>query len=638
MMNSIAERIADFLVDYPPFSELTFDELTKVATDIRVLNLEKNQILFQINDVLHDCFYVVASGVINLSVISDAEETLLNKCHAGDILGLRPFFAKNNYMMTAKAREESIVYAIPIATFRPFVANNTEVLDFLLQSFASTAPGKNGQNAKGKLINDSVQYTDNQSEIQFFQTLAYNTKPILIAPTAVVQNVAQSMTDQLFGCVIVHQNNLPIGIITDFDFRSKIANGRFLITSLAQNIMSSPVFCVPENLSLAEAQLFMLRQNVSYLCVTIDGTDKTEIRGIVSQRDLIEAQSNNPGVLIKEIKRATNQEELKILREKLSEFVRTSINKKIPLQHIYSIAGEINFAIIKRAIDLTILDLGSPPARFAWFSIGSQGRKEQLLPTDQDSFLIFEDVAADKYREVKDYFLKLAKKATSIIAFSGYSICPNSHVASHQNCCKSLTDWDKKFQNWINTPGENTEEIETIFFDFELVYGDLKIEDNLTQTILKDLKSKQKFLAFLGTSAIKKPAALSFFKQFNTEEEGEFKDYFDIKNRGITPLVDAARLLVLSHEISGFNNTFLRLKQLSIIEPKYEDIYLAAAESFLTLSKFRTLEGLKNGTDGQYIDLLEMTKFDKEKLKNCFQSIKDLEEIIKNKFQLTYFS
>jgi CBS domain-containing protein len=68
--------------------------------------------LFQINDILHDSFYVVASGVIHLSVIADAEETILNKCHEGSIFGL--FFCKNNYQMTAKAREESVVYAIPI--------------------------------------------------------------------------------------------------------------------------------------------------------------------------------------------------------------------------------------------------------------------------------------------------------------------------------------------------------------------------------------------------------------------------------------------------------------------------------------------------------------------------------------------
>src|SRR6187551_565240 len=135
-MNTIAENIADFLKEYPPFDNLTFQELSAIATNIRVLNMEKNETLFQINDKLHDCFYVVASGTIHLSVIADAEETLLNKSHVGDVFGLRPFFAKNNYMMTAKSREESIIYAIPIAIFRPFVANNPDVLNFLLESFA----------------------------------------------------------------------------------------------------------------------------------------------------------------------------------------------------------------------------------------------------------------------------------------------------------------------------------------------------------------------------------------------------------------------------------------------------------------------------------------------------------------------
>jgi CBS domain-containing protein len=77
---------------------------------------EKNKTLFQFNDVLHDSFYVVASGVIHLSVIADAEETILNKCHEGAILVC--VLRKNNYRMTAKAREESIIYAIPYCYFQ----------------------------------------------------------------------------------------------------------------------------------------------------------------------------------------------------------------------------------------------------------------------------------------------------------------------------------------------------------------------------------------------------------------------------------------------------------------------------------------------------------------------------------------
>jgi CBS domain-containing protein len=104
-MNTIAEHIADFLKAYSPFDHLTIQELSEIAANIRVVNLQKHKTLFQINDLVHDSFYVVASGVIDLSIIADAEETILNKCHEGAIFGLRPFFAKNNYIMTAKARE-----------------------------------------------------------------------------------------------------------------------------------------------------------------------------------------------------------------------------------------------------------------------------------------------------------------------------------------------------------------------------------------------------------------------------------------------------------------------------------------------------------------------------------------------------
>jgi CBS domain-containing protein len=633
-MNAIAERIADFLKEYQPFNTLSYDELIQIATSIRVVNLEKNKSLFQINDKLHDSFYVVASGTISLTVVSDAEETLLNKCHTGDVFGLRPFFAKNNYMMTAKAREESIIYAIPIATFKPLLAKNAEVLDFLLESFASTSTVS--KDSVSNKINDS--FSDNQSEIQYFQALEYSKNPITTNATATIKEVAQLMTDNLMDNVLVTENKFPIGIVTDKDFRSKIATGRFPILSTIDKIMAAPVITVSENLSLAEAQLLMLKYNVSHLCVTDDGSDKSEVKGIITEHDLVVAQANNPGVLIKEIKRAQSAKDLKSVREKLSDLVQTSIYKNIPLSNITMISGEIIFAITKRAIELAILELGSPPARFVWLSIGSQGRKEQVLLTDQDSMLIFEDVSADKYRDVKDYFLKLAKRATTTLEKVGFEFCPNGHMASNILFCKSLTDWTKQYSSWINTPGENTDEISSIFFDYDLAYGEIQLEEALSETIFKPRKSNSLLYDFLGNDALKKPAPLNFFKKFNIEEEGENKGKFDIKTRALMPLIDGARLLVLSHNIKGINNTYLRFKQLAIIEPKHGEIYRNCAEAFITLLKFRTLEGLKNDNSGQFINLEEMSKTDKEKLKNAFAPMKELEDLIKDKFQLTHFS
>ncbi len=639
MINIIAERIADFLKEFPPFNNLSFDELKIVATNIKVINLEKQQTLFRINDVLHDSFYVVASGVINLSVISDAEETLLNKCVEGDVFGLRPFFAKNNYMMTAKAREESVIYAIPITTFRPFVAQNSEVLNFLLESFATNSNNPGDRENKGKLLFDNLVFPAQQSEIHYFQSLSYNKTPLKTSIESVVKEVAQLMTDNLIDSVIVTEKQFPVGIVTDSDMRSKIATGRFQLTSAVTKIMSAPVVTVPENVSLAEAQLLMLQYNVSHLCVTVDGTDKSEIKGMISEHDLIVAQASNPGVLIKEIKRSQDAKDLKKVRTKLAELIQTSIAKNIPLSHIINIASEINLTIIRRSVELSILELGSPPARFAWLSIGSQGRKEQLLMTDQDSILIFEDVAAEKYRDVKDYFLKLAKKATNILEKIGYAPCQQGHMASNILWCKSLSDWIKQYSNWMNTPGEISNEISSVFFDYEIAFGEPKIEEAITDAIFNNVKKNKLFFDYLGNDALRKPAPLSFFKKFNVEEQdGPNKDKFDIKNRALLPLIDSARLFVLSQNIRGINNTYLRFKQLAMVDPKHSEIYLNCAEAFQILFKFRTLEGLKNDNSGQFINIEELPKADRDKLKLALQPMKELEDLIKDSFQLTQFS
>lgn len=639
-MNTVSEHIADFLKKFKPFDNLTVEELSEISNNIRVINVDKNKTLFKVDEHLHDCFYVVASGVINLTVIVDAEETLLNKCREGDIFGLRPFFAKNNYIMTAKASKESVVYAIPIGTFRPFVANNPNVLDFLLESFATNSNNPNDLNIRGKLLSDNVVYADKQSsDRQYFQSLTYNRQPLVTPLENTVIEVAKIMEENRCNSIIICNNaKFPIGIVTHSDMSTKIATGRFPITTTIDKIMSSPVVTVVENISLVEAQLMMLKNNVTHLIATLDGTNQSEIKGIISEHDLIVSQANNPGVLIKQIKRSQSASDLKQVRNRLTDIIDNSIHKNIPLFHIYNIASEINLALIKRSIELAILDLGSPPARFAWLCIGSQGRKEQLLLTDQDSILVFEDVAADKYRDVKEYFLKLAKLATTNLEKVGYPLCSNSHIASNLLWCKSLTEWTKQYNSWMNTPKKNRANLSSIFFDYEMVLGEQKIEEAIENLIYENAKNNTLFFDFLGNDAIRNNAPLSFFKKFILEEEGPNKAKFDIKTRALMPLIDSARLFALSYSIKGVNNTYSRFKQLAIVDPKNSEIYLNCAEAFLTLSRFRIVLGLKNEDSGQYINLKELNKTDKGRLKNALAPMKELEELIKDKFQLTQFS
>lgn len=639
MNNSIAQRITDFLKQYEPFSYLAIEDVYQIATQVKVLYLDKNEVLFQINDTTHEDFYVVNTGEIGLNITSDSDDVLIDKCDAGDIIGLRPFFAKDNYLMTAKSREESILYAIPIEVFKPYVSKNNEVLNFLLESFASNTRNPHDKNNKGKLISENVIYNEQSAEIQYYQPIKYTKNPFTAKSTHILKDIAQKMTDLKIGSVIIEKAKLPIGIITDKDLRSKIATGLFSIDVDVKQIMSNPVITVAENLSIAEAQIMMLKYNVGHLCVTVDGTVHSEIKGIISEHDIVVAQANNPGVLLKQCKRASKSSDLRIIREKLTDLIQQSLDKNIPINHLCSIAGEINTAISRRAIELAIEKIGTPPpTKFSWLCMGSQGRKEQLLLTDQDNFIVFEDVPDKEYDTVKKYFLELAERVTKTLNKVGYEYCPANMMASNPMWCKSLTDWKKQFNLWINAPGDNGILMCSIFFDYDLVYGDESFVDKLTQNIFENTNKNELFFAFLGADAIKSPPPLGFFKQFIVENDGENKDTFDIKARALMPLIDAARLLALHKEIRNVNNTYLRYKKLAELEPQNEELYEACADAFLTLLSFRTEEGLMNENSGRYLNLKELSKLDKVKLKNSFYPIQGIQELLKTRFQLAYFT
>jgi len=639
MKNVIAERITDFLKEHQPFIELKYKDLLAISQEIVVKYFEKNELVFKIDDQTHSFFYVVHSGAIGLYANADENEVLIDQCDEGDIFGLRPFFASNKYLMNAKAKEESIIYAIPIEVFKPFAFSQPKILDFLLQSFASNTRNPLDEKKKGKLLSENIIFEKNEIETSAFKPIKYTAQPITAKPNHLIKQIALKMKEFKIGSIIIEKNNLPIGIITDKDIRNKIGTGEYSIEDQAKTIMSAPVYTVRNNISVAEAQLKMLHHNIGHICVTEDGSDNSTIIGIISEHDVINAQANNPGVLIKSIRRCQNSAELKDIRDKITQLIISSIEQSMPLFHVNKIVGVLNDAIHQQVIELSIAKMENlPPVDFAWFNVGSQGRHEQLLITDQDNALVFADVAPEKYSETKKYFLSLAEKVTKSLNKIGYDYCPENMMASNEEWCKSYSEWRYQYQNWITSPEEKGTLMGQIFFDLQFVYGKIQLIEDLTTEIHNKTRNNQLFYAYLGSEALKTPPPLGFFRQFIVEKDGEHEDQFDIKLRALLPLIDAARLLVLEKDIRNINNTYLRFKKLADIEPQNSEIYEACAEAFQLFNLFRTNEGLTNNNNGRFLNIESLSKADKVKLKNAFHPINELHNIIKNRFHLTYFT
>jgi CBS domain-containing protein len=389
-------------------------------------------------------------------------------------------------------------------------------------------------------------------------------------------------------------------------------------------------------MTVAQAQMAMMKSNISYLCLTKDGTPNTEVVGILSKHDLMLEMGNNPSVLMKEIKRTSKIKKIKQVRVHIMHLLQAYLDQNIPLTLISKIISELNDAIIKQVIGISLKKMKVPPrVKFSWLAIGSQGRGEQLLLTDQDNALVFEDVAEDKLAQTKAYFLKLAAHVTKGLRDIGYEYCPADMMASNPKWCLSISEWKEQFTLWIVNPGPDEVLLSSIFFDYSLSYGEQNLVDQLTQTILEKTQDHPKFFQQLADGALQSPSPSGFFRQFLVEEDGAHKDFFDLKRRALMPLIDAARVLVIAHQIKSINNTAARFEKLAEMEPANEELFLSCSYAIKALQKFRTKQGLLHNDSGRFIALDKLTKEEKMKLKRTFKTIKALQELIRIRFKVT---
>ncbi|KKL67889.1 hypothetical protein LCGC14_2130460, partial [marine sediment metagenome] len=450
-----------------------------------------------------------------------------------------------------------------------------------------------------------------------------------------IKEIAQTMTQKKVGAMLIVKNKLPVGIITDKDIRNKIASGEFPITAKAKAIMSSPVITYPQKMTIAQAQMAMMKSGISHLCLTKDGTQNTPAMGILSKHDVMLELGNNPAVLMKAIQRSNKFKSIKVIRRQVTSLLKGYLNQNIPMTLTSSIISELTHACTKRVIEIVIENMqNSPPVKFAWLAMGSQGRSEQLLQTDQDNALLFDTVSENELQSTRTYFLELAKQVNQALRTIGYEYCPAEMMASNQEWCLSLSEWKDRTSHWITNPGQNEVLLSSIFFDYDLAYGDSSLVDALTSHIFKQTASYPIFYMHLAGGALRNPSPTGFFRGFLVEEDGAHKDFFDVKRRALMPLIDGARVLTLSHQIKSINNTARRFERLAELEPNNEPIFSACSYATKALLKFRTKQGLLHNDSGRFIALNMLTKEEKIKLKRTFKVIKELQELIKLRFKV----
>ncbi len=627
MKNEIVHRVYDFIKLFPPFDMMDKESLWNVSSQCTVQYLPQGKVLFDIGDAPLSHFYIVNDGALHLY---QGDGTLVEVCDEGDVLGLRPLIAQSPYLLKAVAEEESLLYCIPTAVFEPIMDENPKISRYIATNFAVGVGNKYYQKQIPlQPSSDNYFFTD-------FIAIEGRPLPVITQKDVSIKDAAVIMALKKIGSIVVcDDQNKPIGIVTDKDLRNKVVAGDIFKTESVAQIMSSPVFCVKPQMTLAELQIAMLRHKINHLIMTEDGTDQTPIKGIVSKHDLVVIQSDNPASIIKGVQKAETIEKLRHLRLALDKIIDRYMSSDAPMKFVLDVTSEINDSILQKAIEICERKVDAEyfqDVRYSFLVLGSMARGEQLLLTDQDNAIIYR--ANTEKPNLKERLLELAKEITDSLHYIGFEYCPADMMASNPMYCQTVEEWQNTFHKWIYQPGEKEVMMCTIFFDYRNVYGDKTLTEDLSQYIFKHLDKQEVFLRHLAQNALSNPAPLSFFRKFVVEKSGEHKDTFDIKLRAMMPLVDAARLFILQYRITGIHSTIDRFQRLAEMDANNAELFGFAAKAFETLLKARTNHGLKNQDSGRYIKPTDMDKMDRVQLRNAFQPIDDIQKVIKVRFVL----
>ena len=641
MKNAIPDRVYNFLKTYPPFSLLEKRDLADLASKVVIQYLQPDAFVFKEGTMPKEHIYMVREGAIHL--FQQEENILVEQCDEGDLFGIRPLIAEQPYVLSAKAIEETLVYAIRTDNLKGLIENNSKLGYYLAQNFAVGIGSKYSKLYKGRLFLEKDLAKNLDTSLFEIQSIQHSKKPVTCSPTTSIQEAAIIMRTNQVGSILITNGDFhPIGILTDRDLRNRVVTGEVALQAAISTIMNSPVITVEPARTVADIQIVMMKHRIHHLCLTEDGSTQSKIIGVLSEHDLLVMQGNNPAILIREMQRSKNAIDLRNIREKAEGLLEQYLQQEVAMSFIASMMTEINDALIVRIIDFSLADMKKegkemPSLKWCWIGLGSEGRGEQLLRTDQDNALIFEDTSEDELEVARQYFLQLAEKITYQLNICGFEYCPGDMMASNPKWCLSLTEWKNQFSEWITQPTKLNIMHCNIFFDYRPLYGDFSLTEILTQHIFELLDAKAVFLPLMVKNALTTPPPLTFFRNFVVEKNGAHKNDFDIKLRAMMPLTDAARILTLSNQLSKINNTFLRFEKLAEVEPQNKELYEQAADAYEILIRYRALQGLKNKDSGRYLNPADLTKMQRLNLRNSFRPIEELQKILKVRFQLNYF-
>lgn len=440
-------------------------------------------------------------------------------------------------------------------------------------------------------------------------------------PGTPLSDALSTMHRQHIGSMLVaDEHGCLLGILTRHDILGRVALAQAPLDTPIQAVMTRPVHALTVHDTAQDAALLMSRHGIRHVPVTDGG----RVVGVVSERDLFAMQRLSLKQVGTAIREAPDIATLQTVAQDMRRLARNLLGQGIQARQLTELVSHLNDTLTLRIVTLTARRLGRDLSQACWMALGSEGRSEQTIATDQDNGLVFDSTDPEAERPA---WLAWAREVNEALASCGFPLCRGGVMAMNPRWCLSTREWCERFDDWIEHGSPQDLLHASIFFDFRPLAGEAALVRPMKDLVTRRARAVPRFLKQMAEAALQHRPPLNWLGGIDATSEGG-RALVDLKLQGTAVFVEAARIYALAH---GVEATSTRAR----LEGAARAMGVALSESaswaegfeFLQMLRLRSqMDAEGGGEPSNRIDLATLNDIDRRILKEAFRMARRLQQ------------
>jgi CBS domain-containing protein len=546
---SLVKNLAQQLMAELPFSAMQVHDVNFFIESSQEAYFAPGEVILAPDNGVPKYLYLLRQGTVLGKRVVSKNQIVDFEVEAGQLFSVGALLTKRAVSSSYSARGDCFCLLLPVDAFDELNIKSPPFLDFIKNHF-KTILQKSQDDMRMSFASQA-----------YASQLHHNTlgslplrPPITVLPNHPIKEALEMMDKNEIGSILVtDESQQPLGILTRHDILKRIVLSQIDLSKPIADVMSKPIQSLEFDHSIEEASHLMLDKKIRHLPVLKNG----KVMGLVSERDLFSLQRFSMGNISSAIRVANEIKTLAQCAKNIRSYAENLLGQGVSVQRLTSMISYLNDLLTEHVIRLIMHQHPVDSKKFVWFAMGSEGRGEQTISTDQDNGMMLADELTDE--EMKAY-LTFAKAVNEALDACGFPLCKGNVMASNPYYAMRQKEWLKRCAEWINggTPQDLLDA--SIFFDFRGLFGEQTLLEPVKEYVKQAAQDSPLFISFLATNAMSWHVPLTLFGSIDTKEV-DGVEVIDIKVNGTALIVDFARIyaLALGIEVRGTEERLLAI-------------------------------------------------------------------------------